>query len=79
MASSTEAHASKGFLGSQDDILLPAPFDTIPRTPLTFGPSPIQFLSRMTEDLGGQVKIYAKRDDCNSGYAFGGNKTRKLE
>lgn len=25
------------------------------------------------------VNIYAKRDDCNSGLAFGGNKTRKLE
>ena len=24
-------------------------------------------------------KIYAKRDDCNSGLAFGGNKVRKLE
>ena len=25
------------------------------------------------------LKIYAKRDDCNSGLAFGGNKLRKLE
>jgi 1-aminocyclopropane-1-carboxylate deaminase len=29
--------------------------------------------------LGGSVEIYAKRDDCNSGLAFGGNKLRKLE
>ena len=26
-----------------------------------------------------QVQIYAKRDDCNSGLAMGGNKLRKLE
>ncbi len=25
------------------------------------------------------MHIYAKRDDCNSGIAYGGNKTRKLE
>ena len=33
----------------------------------------------MTEALGGKVNIYAKRDDCNSGLAMGGNKLRKLE
>jgi 1-aminocyclopropane-1-carboxylate deaminase len=49
------------------------------RYPLTFGPSPIEYLPRMTEALGGKVKIYAKRDDCNSGLAMGGNKLRKLE
>ena len=25
------------------------------------------------------MNVYAKRDDCNSGLAFGGNKLRKLE
>jgi 1-aminocyclopropane-1-carboxylate deaminase len=50
-----------------------------PRHPLTFGPTPIQPLKRLSEHLGGHVQIYAKRDDCNSGLAFGGNKTRKLE
>jgi 1-aminocyclopropane-1-carboxylate deaminase len=49
------------------------------RYPLTFGPSPIEKLSRLSEHLGGKVEIYAKRDDCNSGLAFGGNKIRKLE
>jgi len=49
------------------------------RYPLTFGPTPIQPLKRLTTHLGGQVEIFAKRDDCNSGLAFGGNKTRKLE
>lgn len=47
--------------------------------PLTYGPTPIEHLPRLTEALGGDVEIYAKRDDCNSGLAFGGNKLRKLE
>lgn len=50
-----------------------------PRHPLTFGPSPIQPLKRLSAHLGGKVQLYAKREDCNSGLAFGGNKTRKLE
>ncbi|HVE06935.1 MAG TPA: 1-aminocyclopropane-1-carboxylate deaminase [Paraburkholderia sp.] len=50
-----------------------------PRYPLTFGPTPIQPLRRLSEHLGGHVELYAKREDCNSGLAFGGNKTRKLE
>ena len=49
------------------------------RYPLTFGPSPIEKLERLSKHLGGNVEIYAKRDDCNSGLAFGGNKIRKLE
>jgi 1-aminocyclopropane-1-carboxylate deaminase len=48
------------------------------RYPLTFGPSPIHDLPRLTAHLGG-AKIWAKREDVNSGLAFGGNKTRKLE
>jgi 1-aminocyclopropane-1-carboxylate deaminase len=48
------------------------------RYPLTFGPSPLQRLERLTKHLGGAT-IWAKREDCNSGLAFGGNKTRKLE
>ncbi len=50
-----------------------------PRYPLTFGPTPIQPLKRLSAALGGKVELYAKRDDCNSALAFGGNKTRKLE
>ncbi|MBZ3694834.1 1-aminocyclopropane-1-carboxylate deaminase [Phyllobacterium calauticae] len=49
------------------------------RYPLTFGPTPIEKLSRLSAHLGGRVELYAKRDDCNSGLAFGGNKLRKLE
>ncbi|MEI2779651.1 MAG: 1-aminocyclopropane-1-carboxylate deaminase [Tetrasphaera sp.] len=49
-----------------------------PRHQLTFGPSPIQALPRLTRHLG-SATVWAKREDCNSGLAFGGNKVRKLE
>src|SRR5258708_13457199 len=49
------------------------------RTKLHFGPPPIEKLSSLTAHLGGDVEIFAKREDCNSGLAFGGNKLRKLE
>jgi 1-aminocyclopropane-1-carboxylate deaminase len=49
-----------------------------PRHPLTFGPSPVHLLPRLSRELGGP-DIWAKREDCNSGLAFGGNKVRKLE
>ena len=48
------------------------------RYPLTFGPSPLQRLDRLSDHLGG-ARIWAKREDVNSGLAFGGNKVRKLE
>jgi 1-aminocyclopropane-1-carboxylate deaminase len=35
-------------------------------------------LERLTAHLGG-ASLWAKREDCNSGIAYGGNKTRKLE
>jgi 1-aminocyclopropane-1-carboxylate deaminase len=50
-----------------------------PREQLLFGPSPVHRLERLSTELGGRVEIWAKRDDCNSGLAYGGNKTRKLE
>lgn len=53
--------------------------ERFPRYSLTFGPSPIMPLKRLSEHLGSEVELYAKREDCNSGLAFGGNKTRKLE
>jgi 1-aminocyclopropane-1-carboxylate deaminase/D-cysteine desulfhydrase-like pyridoxal-dependent ACC family enzyme len=49
------------------------------RYPLTFGPSYIHPLERLSAYLGNVVRLYAKREDCNSGLAFGGNKLRKLE
>ncbi|MFI6618908.1 1-aminocyclopropane-1-carboxylate deaminase [Streptomyces sp. NPDC050528] len=48
------------------------------RYPLLFGPSPVHPLERLTAHLGGAT-MWAKREDCNSGVAYGGNKTRKLE
>ena len=53
--------------------------DKFERYPLTFGPTPIEHLPRLTKAIGGKVEIFAKRDDCNSGLAMGGNKLRKLE
>src|SRR5947199_5994309 len=50
-----------------------------PHVPLLFGPSPVHRLERLSEELGGRVELWAKREDCNSGLAYGGNKTRKLE
>src|ERR671921_699139 len=52
--------------------------DKFPREPMLFGPSPVHPLERLTAHLGG-ARLWAKRDDCNSGLAYGGNKTRKLE
>jgi 1-aminocyclopropane-1-carboxylate deaminase len=50
-----------------------------PRVDLLFGPSPVHRLERLSSHLGGKVEIWAKREDCNSGLAYGGNKVRKLE
>src|SRR6476469_1776752 len=55
------------------------PLDDFPRVPLLFGPSPVHPLPRLSAALGGGVEIWAKREDCNSGLAYGGNKVRKLE
>ncbi|WP_457187778.1 1-aminocyclopropane-1-carboxylate deaminase [Nocardioides sp. P5_E3] len=52
------------------------------RHPLTFGPSPVHHLKRLSDHLaakGGGAQVWAKREDVNSGLAFGGNKVRKLE
>ena len=49
-----------------------------PRHQLTFGPSPVHPLNRLSDHLGG-ARIWAKREDVSSGLAFGGNKIRKLE
>jgi L-cysteate sulfo-lyase len=48
-----------------------------PHVPLAHLPTPLEFMPRLSEALGGP-KIYVKRDDC-TGLATGGNKTRKLE
>ena len=48
-----------------------------PRVRITHGPTPLEFMPRLTEALGGP-NLYIKRDDC-TGLGTGGNKTRKLE
>lgn len=54
------------------------PISDFARYPLLFGDSPVHELDRLSRHLGG-ARIWAKREDCNSGLAYGGNKTRKLE
>jgi 1-aminocyclopropane-1-carboxylate deaminase len=49
-----------------------------PRYSLTFGPSPIHPVKRLSAHLGG-AQIWMKREDVSSGLAYGGNKVRKLE
>jgi len=49
----------------------------IPRIHFAHLPTPIEELPRLSENLGGP-RILVKRDD-QTGLAFGGNKTRKLE
>ena len=53
--------------------------ETTPKASFLVGPSPVHLLPRLSEHLGGKVEIWAKREDLNSGMAYGGNKTRKLE
>jgi D-cysteine desulfhydrase len=49
----------------------------IPRIRFAHLPTPIEALPRLSDALGGP-KLFVKRDD-QTGLAFGGNKTRKLE
>ncbi|HKX62497.1 MAG TPA: D-cysteine desulfhydrase family protein [Verrucomicrobiae bacterium] len=51
--------------------------DSLPRFRLAQLPTPIEELENLTRELGGP-KLLTKRDD-QTGLAFGGNKTRKLE
>ena len=54
-----------------------ARLEEFPRERLAHLPTPLQFLPRLTEALGGPP-LWIKRDDC-TGLATGGNKARKLE
>jgi D-cysteine desulfhydrase family pyridoxal phosphate-dependent enzyme len=51
--------------------------NSIPRLRFAHLPTPIEELPRLSKKLGGP-RIFVKRDD-QTGLAFGGNKTRKLE
>ena len=50
--------------------------EQFPRINLAYLPTPVHRLNRLSKRLG--VEIYIKRDDL-TGFAFGGNKVRKLE
>src|SRR5213592_1711573 len=50
----------------------------IPRLNFAHLPTPIEELPRLSETLGNGPRLLVKRDD-QTGLAFGGNKTRKLE
>ena len=49
----------------------------LPRSPLSYLPTPVEELAGLKRVLGGP-KLLIKRDDM-TGLAFGGNKSRKLE
>lgn len=49
----------------------------VARVPLAFAPTPLEHLPNLSAALGGH-DVWIKRDDC-TGFAFGGNKVRKLE
>ena len=51
-------------------------FSAIPRVKIAHTPTPLEFVPRLSDELGCQ--LYIKRDDC-TGLAGGGNKVRKLE
>lgn len=52
-------------------------FDDLPKEPLAFLPTPLHEMKNLGESLG-LNSLWIKRDD-QTGAAFGGNKTRKLE
>lgn len=61
-------------------VTLPSPFSDIDRVQLLFNrPTDIEPLSRLTESVNNNVKLWIAREDRNSGLAFAGNKVRKLE
>lgn len=54
-----------------------SPLSKIPRIPIAHLPTPLEEMPRLSQHLGGP-RLLIKRDD-QTGLAFGGNKTRKLE
>ena len=49
----------------------------LPSVPLADDPTPVEELSRLRDALGGGPRLLIKRDDT-IGFAFGGNKVRKM-
>ncbi len=52
--------------------------DELPRARLAHLPTPIEAMPNLAAALGGDIRLYVKRDDC-TGLAFGDNKIRQLE
>ena len=69
MSSSKIKQSPVGYLTAQLELFRRVRFAHLP--------TPLEFLPRLTDYLGGP-DIYVKRDDC-TGLGTGGNKTRKLE
>ncbi len=53
-------------------------FTSFPRRNYLQGPTPVEPMPNLSENLGGGINLFVKRDDLLPG-AAGGNKTRKLE
>ena len=67
-------------MANMQNNLVPVAFEQYPKANLTWDiATPIERLDRLTAAANIQSTLYIKRDDCNSGLAFGGNKLRKLE
>ncbi|KAF5552231.1 1-aminocyclopropane-1-carboxylate deaminase [Fusarium napiforme] len=65
-------------------VALPEPFASFERTSLLFPhPSPLHPLPNLTRHVNSttsaKAQIWAKREDCSSGFGLGGNKIRKQE
>jgi 1-aminocyclopropane-1-carboxylate deaminase len=62
-------------------VNLPETFASIPREHLLYDtPTPVHPLHRLSKDLSLGITVWMKREDTNSGLAFGGgNKIRKME
>ena len=66
-------------------IKLPHPFSSFPREQLLYSHYSAIELLRLSKDLNqhldkeSSTNFWIKREDSNSGLAFGGNKIRKLE
>jgi D-cysteine desulfhydrase/L-cysteate sulfo-lyase len=57
-------------------VSIDAVMSTFPRCPLCHLPTPLEKLPALSRELG--INLFVKRDD-QTGLAFGGNKSRKLE
>lgn len=55
-----------------------APLAALPSVPLAAGPSPVEPLDNLRNELDCEARLLVKRDDT-IGFAFGGNKVRKMQ